>query len=311
MMAIKWGWGFKLNIMKIVSLHFITLKLMSACATQKQSSFCPLCVGIILLFSLSSCALSPGYQMTEKGDTISVQYPSTEKDESFPLIPITPELIEQQGSKRKATTGRASSSQLYRIGVNDELVITVWDHPELTDVPGSQSPNGGLLRVVDVDGSIYFPFIGEFEVEDKSVKEVRAFMTEKLSEYLENVQLDVTVSGYKSKPIYVVGEVLDPSSHFMTKGKVSLAEALTMAGGVNPLTSNTEKIYVIRGRKDSARVFRLNAKSPVAINLADKFHLEPHDIVYVGTAGITRWSRVIGQFSSSTNVIGTASGVGN
>ena len=57
---------------------------------------------------------------------------------------------------------------------------------------------------------------------------------------------------------------------------------------------------MIRGAQAKPEIFRLNAESPDALILADRFQLQPHDVVYVSTAGITRWSRSINQLIPST-----------
>jgi len=46
--------------------------------------------------------------------------------------------------------------------------------------------------------------------------------------------------------------------------------------------------------------------------LADQFALQPHDTVFVGTAGVTRWSRVLNQIlpGSFTSIMSRAAFVG-
>jgi polysaccharide export outer membrane protein len=61
------------------------------------------------------------------------------------------------------------------------------------------------------------------------------------------------------------------------------------------VTSNPEFIFVLRGDPKQAEIFWLDAASPDALILGDQFRLRPRDVVYVETAGITRWSRVINQ----------------
>ena len=60
-------------------------------------------------------------------------------------------------------------------------------------------------------------------------------------------------------------------------------------------TSRPEEIYVIRPGDRKPEIFKLNAGSPDAMILADQFALQAHDTVYVGTAGVTQWSRVMNQ----------------
>ena len=63
-------------------------------------------------------------------------------------------------------------------------------------------------------------------------------------------------------------------------------------------------IYVIRGvqtlDEEPAKVFQLDARSPTSYVLADHFHMQARDVVFVGASGITRWNRFISQLIPTT-----------
>jgi polysaccharide export outer membrane protein len=102
------------------------------------------------------------------------------------------------------------------------------------------------------------------------------------------------VPSREENKVFVLGEVRQPSSKLMARGRMSLAEALGDAAGLDPLTSNGG-IYVFRGRYEAPRVFRLDASTADALLLAVQFQLEPHDVVYVTTYGLSAWNRVVIQ----------------
>jgi polysaccharide export outer membrane protein len=93
--------------------------------------------------------------------------------------------------------------------------------------------------------------------------------------------------------VFVLGEVKKPQSQFIHKGRMTLAESLSDAGGVDPLAANASRIYVIRHGVEKPEIFHLNARSPDALLLADRFALLPRDVVYVDTAPVADWNRVI------------------
>lgn len=101
--------------------------------------------------------------------------------------------------------------------------------------------------------------------------------------------------------VLVLGEVTRQSSQLMNKGRLTLAESLADAGGVSLLASNPEQIYVIRGGQPKPEIFHLNGSSPDALILADRFSLQARDVVYVETAGVARFSRVINQILPSVS----------
>jgi polysaccharide export outer membrane protein len=95
--------------------------------------------------------------------------------------------------------------------------------------------------------------------------------------------------------VFVLGEVSKPSSLLVHKGRLTLAEAISDVGGVNPRSSNPAKIFVMRGSPGEPEIYHLDGKSPDSMVLADRFPLFPRDVVYIETAAITNWSRVINQ----------------
>ncbi len=97
--------------------------------------------------------------------------------------------------------------------------------------------------------------------------------------------------------VFVLGEVNDPSTLIVHQGRLTLTEAISDVGGVNPRSSNPAKIYVMRstGTPGKPEIYHLDGKSPDSMVLAERFPLLPRDVVYVETAAITNWARVINQ----------------
>lgn len=105
----------------------------------------------------------------------------------------------------------------------------------------------------------------------------------------------VHVPSREENKVFVLGEVRAPSSKVMPRGRMSLAEAIGDAAGLDPVTSSG-LVYVFRnGGARKASAFRLDASSADALLLAVQFQLEPHDVVYVGTYSLTSWNRVVSQ----------------
>jgi len=105
--------------------------------------------------------------------------------------------------------------------------------------------------------------------------------------------------------VFVMGEVARPETVTINNGRITLTEALGRVGGVSQITSNPELIYVIRGgsEPDDWIIYHLNAQSADALILGEAFQLKPRDVVFVGTAGVTRWNRVISQLLPSLSFV--------
>lgn len=112
------------------------------------------------------------------------------------------------------------------------------------------------------------------------------------------------------KEVFVVGEVNQTGAMNFRTGQISLSQALGRARGLIQTTSNGNAIYVIRGSSDMqnmpSQVFHLQAKSPAAFALASQFELYPGDVVFVGAAGVTRWSRFVNQLLPFTAILSNA-----
>jgi len=346
-----------------------------------------------LVLLLPACSLTPGMKMQSHDGLSDREVPVIKggkaTKEKVKILPITADLLIERETARQAAVNQLPPVETppaggYRIGPHDRLQITVWDHPELND-PGSEKILPELAgKVVDDDGSVYFPYAGNLQVAGKTVPEARALLTRELSKYFKKVKLDVRVLSFQSHRVAVVGEVRTPGIQAMTetpltvaeaisraggaateadlsnvslardgklypidvlalyekggsaqnlllkdgdvlnvpdrkdskvfvmgevgrqqavqinKGKMTLAQAIAEGYGVDFNTSRPEDVYVIRGDQAQPEIFQLNAESPDALILADQFPLQAHDIVFVGTAGITQWSRVLNQLLPSS-----------
>jgi len=116
--------------------------------------------------------------------------------------------------------------------------------------------------------------------------------------------------------VFVLGEVNKPGAMMIHKGYLTLAEALGDVGGVDMASANPSQIYVIRSGAEQEisqekgfaftakpAVYRLDASSPDAFILADQFRLKPRDVVFVSTAPVVAWGRVINQLQSTIQAI--------
>ncbi|MBP0594684.1 polysaccharide biosynthesis/export family protein [Paraburkholderia sp. LEh10] len=118
----------------------------------------------------------------------------------------------------------------------------------------------------------------------------------------QNVMLQpgdiINVPDRSDSRIFVMGEVKTPAPVTMMKGRLTIADALTQAGGILDTDANPRQIYVMRGMKEKPTtpdVYRLDLTQPDAIMLSSQFQLQPMDVVYVGTAASTTFNRVLQQ----------------
>jgi len=93
------------------------------------------------------------------------------------------------------------------------------------------------------------------------------------------------------------------SSLYMINSRMTMTEALSDAGGINQNFADAARIFIFRGGQGKSKTFYLDAKSPDAFLLADRFPLQPHDVIFFDwTAGI-RWNQIIEQIQPTINLL--------
>ncbi|MCQ2125177.1 MAG: polysaccharide biosynthesis/export family protein [Fibrobacter sp.] len=112
----------------------------------------------------------------------------------------------------------------------------------------------------------------------------------------------------KENKVYILGEVGRVGVVNLNHGSLSLVEALAAAGGLNALNASSKAIYVLRNSgANQVDVFHLNAKNAMSLAMADRFDLNPHDIVYVDASGLATWNRLLNLISPNAGILNTTS----
>ncbi|MBC7989476.1 MAG: polysaccharide biosynthesis/export family protein [Luteimonas sp.] len=151
------------------------------------------------------------------------------------VVPITSELV----ATDRAAAGPARAQvpaeltgyrqESYQIQPGDTLLVTVWDHPELTTPAGTQQQAVANGRLVRPDGTFYFPYAGELNVTGMTIEQVRNTLAGKLARYLKDPQVDVNVAGYGSR-VALQGAFTNTSPQEITSVPLSLSQAIGKAG---------------------------------------------------------------------------------
>jgi len=195
---------------------------------------------------------------------------------------------------------RSDLTYQYHVGPYDILNIIVWDHPELT-TPTTQLANpeqSGFL--VNADGTIYFPFAGQVNVNGLTMEQIQTRLQATLARYIRNPQVSVRVVSFRSQEIQVLGEVKTAGVIPLTDKRLTIWDAINLAGGLNNETANTKRIFVLRGTVKNLTVFWIDTTEPSSMMAAQYFILQKNDLVYVPPAGVSSWNRVISQLVPTT-----------
>ncbi|KPY57006.1 Capsular polysaccharide biosynthesis protein [Pseudomonas amygdali pv. sesami] len=198
---------------------------------ERKNAMNPRLVALLLTsLALHGCAFAPGQHMTP--DDVTTGKPDEPRVQ---LIEVTPKSLQQQQQRATADAKALPQALLdyktpeYVIGAGDTLLVTVFEHPELT-APGSQDQLDANTREVLNDGTLYFPYVGRIRASGRTVSEVREQLRMGLAPQYTEVKVDVKVLRYNSQRILLSGSFKVPGPQPITNIPLSLVQAVSVAG---------------------------------------------------------------------------------
>ncbi len=157
----------------------------------------------------------------------------------------------------------------YFIGPGDTLEISVWKDESLS-----------RQVIVPPDGVISFPLIGDIDVANLTVKDLREVVKRKLSEYVPDATVTVIILQFNSLRAYVIGKVNKPGEFPITM-ETNVMQILSMAGGLNPFASKN-KILILRRKNTETVKTPFNYEEVLkGENLEQNILLQRGDVVVV------------------------------
>lgn len=172
-------------------------------------------------------------------------------------------------STAPALADSAEPSTSYRIQAGDVLQLSVWHEPDLTkDV------------LVLPDGWVSLPLVGEVRAAGATVADLRQQLTQRLSAYIPDPTVTVSVLQPAGNKIYVLGKVNRPGE-FAVVRPVDVLQALSMAGGMARFAA-LDRILILR--RDGANQLSMSfdyEKVADGDNLEQNVVLRAGDVVIV------------------------------
>lgn len=206
--------------------------------------------------------------------------------------------LKQQDIERKYEVF-IHEDDLLAIMVNskDPELALPFNMPMVTYQIGSEG--GGQQRIlgylVDTNGDIDFPILGKLHVAGLSRLELRDLIKEKLisGDYIKDPVVTVQFLNYK---VSVMGEVARPGSFTITGDRITLLEALSMAGDLT-IYGRRDRVAVIREENGKRTILFHDLRSS-DIFTSPCYYLQQNDIVYVEPNKAKAGQRDINQNNS-------------
>ncbi|MDR3217852.1 MAG: polysaccharide biosynthesis/export family protein [Dysgonamonadaceae bacterium] len=169
---------------------------------------------------------------------------------------------------------------------NDNLRITVSALNELAAAPFNvKMENSGMFNannielsgyLVDEEGNINFPVIGKVHLAGLTKAKAEALLVEKIAQEIENPVVNIRFLNYK---IFVLGEVSRPGDYIIRDEKISIPEALAMAGDMT-IYGNRNDVLICRVENGEKKFFHVDMTS-ASLFYSDSYYLQQNDILYV------------------------------
>ena len=157
----------------------------------------------------------------------------------------------------------------YLIGPGDVLDISVWKEEALTKTV-----------VVQPDGKISFPLIGQVQAAGRAVNDLRHEIRLKLIKYAPNEEVTLDIKQINSMIVYIIGRVNQPG-RFVLNTNVNVLQALAMAGGLNPFAKRNQ-IKLFRNASGHSKILSFSYDDVTEKNqLEQNVMLERGDVIVV------------------------------
>ncbi len=200
-----------------------------------------------------------------------------------------------QDVENNAAVQTAADNQV-RIRPHDRLTIVVSSQdPELaapfnsassynslSSNPAGYNSSNGInslqVRTVESDGKLYMPIIGNIYCEGKTREELAAEIAEMIRKggYINDAVVNIQFADMK---ISVLGEVVRPGHFDIKRDKISVLEALAMAGDMT-IYGNRANVSVVRNENGESKIYKLNLLQSDSFS-SPAFYLQSNDVVYV------------------------------
>ena len=170
----------------------------------------------------------------------------------------------------------------YRVGVGDILSVLVFNHPELTLPAGPERSAADSGFRVQSDGTFFYPFVGQVQALGLAPEEIRRDLTNRLSQFIANPQVEIRVAEFNSQLISVTGAVASPRRLPLTTVPTTLVDAINAAGGLED-DADSSRVTIQRNQQ----VYQVDLQGFLERGIASNNPLlGSGDVIYVPTENV-------------------------
>ena len=129
---------------------------------------------------------------------------------------------------------------------------------------------------IDLEGKIRLPVIGEINVGEKTLNDIRGMIQEEADKYFKNTFVECKLLGFK---FTVLGEARMPGTYVNYNNYLTILEAIGRAGGVGDF-GRRDEVLIIRSKKDGTQTYRINLQDKEILS-SEAYFIMPNDVVII------------------------------
>lgn len=156
--------------------------------------------------------------------------------------------------------------------------------------------------LIDSQGHIELPVIGRIEVAGFTRVQLIAMLKQKLEPFIKSPIVNVNLMNFR---ISVQGDVARPGFFQISNERVSVLDAISMAGDLN-ITGKRQNVMIIREERNKKHIYKLDLSSKKIFS-SPAYYLQQNDVVYIepNNAQIqnSTYTRNTGLFISMASVL--------
>ena len=229
---------------------------------------------LLILFIISSCGLSPGFQkepisknpkeigLEQNGVTLIFHNLNKMNVASLPRVEDV-----QKKSQKKLSKLIKNDKYYYSIGSGDVINISITD---IEDIDGSYT--------VSPNGDVTIPYVGQVLISDQTKEEAQEFINNVLKSYYKEPETIVKIEKYNSSYVYITGSINKPLSILLSEQPLKLLDGLIQAGYIKS-QSSYKKTALLRRNNEvyEINLYQLLDQNNTELNI----YLRKEDVLHV------------------------------
>jgi polysaccharide export outer membrane protein len=220
--------------------------------------------------------------------------------------------LQNKGNQQLDSSGNLMTADFdYKLQPGDILYISLsTDDEKLNKVFIPQASGGGAQMggtgvtgspmyftgfSIDKAGNVNLPYVGTIKLAGRTVSDARADLETEISKFFKIFYLQMKVASYSYS---ILGEVFTPGQYYFNQNKVTILQALSIAGDLRNL-ADRRNIHLYRQYPEGLKLHIIDLTDNSLIS-QDFWYIKPNDLIYV----VPLKRRTVGDMTSLQSSFG-------